>query len=215
MELFKMNGVEQCEFKKGSYIIRQGENVDYLYYLTSGTCYRTLITEKGDEIIYGIKESNNSIRSIMGVLSLFSNGISAYHFIAKSKCCCLKIPKDTFLKYVQDDANILRQLLQMATGNIRELVDSLQARNEGKVGNRLCKFLLNKSQDDHGVLLVNKYYSNATISRFLGIHKVTVAKILRALKNEGILKKEKDGIIILNENKLTSYANDEKIIDYF
>lgn len=210
-----MDGVVKCEFEKGSYIIRQGDMMDFLYYLVSGTCYRTLITEKGDEIIYGIKESNNSIHSMLGVLTLFSNGVSEYHFIAKSKCRCYKIPKEAFFEYVQDDANILSQLLHMATDNIRELVDSLQARNEGKVGNRLCKFLLSNAQDKQGVLLVSKGYSNATISKFLGIHKVTVAKILRALKEEGIIRKEKDGIFILNEKKLTSYAMDEKIIDYY
>lgn len=215
MELLKMDGVVKCEFEKGSYIIRQGDKMDSLYYLVSGTCYRTLITERGDEIIYGIKESNNYIHSMLGVLTLFSNGISAYHFIAKSKCCCYKIPKEAFFQYVQDDADILSQLLHMATDNIRELVDSLQARNEGKVGNRLCKFLLSNAQDMQGVLLVSKGYSNATISKFLGIHKVTVAKILRALKEEGIIRKGKDGIVILNENKLTGYANDEKIIDYY
>ncbi|MCO5384794.1 hypothetical protein [Desulfosporosinus sp.] len=48
MDLLKMPGVVYCEFKKKSYIIRQREKVDSLYYLVSGTCYRTAITEKGD-----------------------------------------------------------------------------------------------------------------------------------------------------------------------
>ncbi|WP_242966753.1 Crp/Fnr family transcriptional regulator [Desulfosporosinus sp. FKA] len=214
MELLEMDGLVKCEFKKGSYIIRQGEKMDYVYYLISGTCYRTLISEKGDEVIYGVKESNNSFQSVLGALTIFDNGLSDYDFIAKSKCICYKIPKEIFWQYVQNDPVALSQLLQMAIGLVRELVDSLQARNEGKVGNRLCKFLLTNSQVEQGLLLVDKRFTNATISRFLGIHKVTVAKILRALKSEGIIKKEKEGIIILDENKLESYANDERVIDY-
>lgn len=215
MELLKMYGVAYCEFKKGSYIIRQGEKVDFLYYLTSGTCYRTLITEKGDEIIYGIKESNNSFQSLLGVLVLFSNEISVYHFIARSNCRCYKIPKETFWLYLRANPDILSQLLQMAMCDYRQLVDSFQARKEGKVANRLCKFLLNNTQDHNGILLVNRIYSNAEISRFLGIHQVTVAKILKTLKNEGIINKEKEGIRILNEKSLIKYAKDENIIDYY
>ena len=52
------------------------------------------------------------------------------------------------------------------------------------------------------------------MSRFLGIHKVTVAKIIKALKMEGIIDKEKEGIVILDKDKLASYAKAEKTIDY-
>lgn len=215
MELLDMEGVTYCEFKKGSNIIRQGEKVDFLYYLISGTCFRIIITDNGEEIIYGIKESNNSVQSLLGVLALFTTGLSVTNFVARSKCCCYKIPKETFLQYIQDKPLILSQLLHMSMDAYRELVETFQARKEGRVANRLCKFLLNNTQNYHGILLVNRIFSNAEISRFLGIHKVTVAKILRQLKNQGIIIKEREGIKILNKKLLESYAEDEKTLDYF
>ncbi|MGI6227073.1 MAG: helix-turn-helix domain-containing protein, partial [Peptococcales bacterium] len=63
-------------------------------------------------------------------------------------------------------------------------------------------------------LLIKKAYSNTRISQFLGIHKVTVSKILKVLKEEGIIEKGKEGIIILDERQLASYAKSEKIMDY-
>ncbi|TGE34968.1 Crp/Fnr family transcriptional regulator [Desulfosporosinus fructosivorans] len=215
MDLLKIPGVVYCEFKNNGYIIRQGEKVDSIYYLVSGTCYRTSITEKGDEIIYGVKESNKSlVHSLLGVLVLYCDGISSNHFIARSKCCCYKIPKEIFLQYVQDKPDLLTELLYLAMWELRELAGSFQARQEGKVANRLCKLLLIKAQTIQGKRLINKGYSNSEISRFLGIHKVTVARILRVLKDEGIIDKQKEGIIILDEDRLDNYAQAEKMMDY-
>ncbi|MEG6522322.1 Crp/Fnr family transcriptional regulator [Desulfotomaculum sp. 1211_IL3151] len=216
MDLLKQPGVVRCEFKKGEYIIRQEENVQFLYYLEKGTCHRTTFTEKGDEIIFGVKKpSPKFIQSLVGVLILYSDGISMSNFIADSNCSCYKIPKDTFLQYVQDKPDILNELIFMAMRELRELANSFQARQEGKVANRLCAQLLKNSQTKQGKLLVNKDYSNLTkMGRFLGIHKVTVAKIIKALKEEGIIDKEKEGIVILDEIQLASYAKGEKTINY-
>ncbi|MEG6616728.1 Crp/Fnr family transcriptional regulator [Peptococcaceae bacterium 1198_IL3148] len=216
--MLELTDVVSCEFKKGEYIIRQGEKIQFLYYLASGSCYRTTFTEKGDEIIFGVKEaSNNSfIECMLGVLILYTdNETSVNNFIAKTNCSCYKIPKETFLQYVQDKPNILTQLVSMAMAELRELTSSFQARQEGKVANRLCELLLKNSQQKQGRLLVNKDYSNHTkISQFLGIHKVTVAKIIKALKEEGVISKERAGIVILDKDRLTAYAQAEKTIEY-
>ena len=59
MELLKMPGVVLCEFKKNDLTIQQAEKIEYIYYLASGRVYRTTITDKGDEIIYGVREPKN------------------------------------------------------------------------------------------------------------------------------------------------------------
>lgn len=214
MDLLKMPGVAYCEFEKNACIIRQGEKVDFVYYLVSGTCYRKNITEKGDEVIYGVKESNNNfIQAILGILILYSDGISMHNFCARSKCCCYKIPKEAFLQWVKDKPDVITQVLYMAMRELRELAGSFQARQEGRVANRLCGLLLRNARSNQGKLVVQGF-SNLEISQFLGIHKVTVARILRVLKTEGIIGKVKEGIIILDEKKLAGYAKAEKIIDY-
>lgn len=214
--LLKNPKVVLCEFKKGDYIIRQGEEIELLYYLESGTCHRTAFTEKGDEVIFGVKKASDSfIKSVLGVLILYSNGIASHNFIADCKCRCYRIPKKIFLEYVQDKPDILNELISMAMTELRELASSFQARQEGKVANRLCDQLLKNAQHKEGKILVNKDYSNLTkMSRFLGIHRVTVAKIIKALKEEGIIDKDEAGIVILDEKQLARYAKGEKTIDY-
>lgn len=215
MELLQLPGVTYCEFEKNACIIRQGERVDAVYYLLSGTCYRKAVTEKGDEIVYGVKESNSSfVQSLMGVLILYSDGISMHNFCAQSKCCCYKIPKDIFFEYVKDKPEILTQLLYMAMKELRTLAGAFQARQGGKVANQLCGLLLKKARRSLENQLIFKDCSNMEISQFLGVHKVTVARILRVLRDEGIIGRRKEGLVILDERRLTYYANQEKNIDY-
>ena len=216
MDLLKQLDVTRCEFKKGDYIIRQGEEVEFLYLLVKGTCHRATISEKGDEIIFGVKKpSDNLIQSLVGVLVLYTNGISANNFIADSNCDCYRIPKQTFLDYVQDKTDLLNQLIYLAMSEFRELASTFQARQEGKVANRLCELLLKNAYKNQGKFVVSKEYSNLNkVSRFLGIHRVTVAKVIKALKEERVIIKEENGIVILDEEKLISYAKAEKNIAY-
>ncbi|MFZ7101074.1 MAG: helix-turn-helix domain-containing protein [Peptococcaceae bacterium] len=216
MDLTEMPGVTYCEFKKGSNMIEQGEKVEYIYYLVSGTCHRLTITNKGNEIIYGTKESKDFIKALVGVLVLYSpDGRSISNFIAKSKCYCYRIPKNTFFHYVRNKPDILTKLLCFALWEYRELYNTFQYRQEGKVPNRLCELLLKNAQNKHGKLVVAKAFSNSEIGRYLGIHKVTVAKILKALKEKGIIEKHKEGILVLDQAQLIAYAQSEKILHYY
>jgi len=215
VELLKMPGVTYCEFKKGSTIIQQDEKVEYVYYLTGGTCYRMKITEKGDEIIFGIKEPNQRIYSLIGVLVVFGDGFTDSRFVAKTTCYCYKIPKKVLLHYISDKPDILMQLLKMAMMEYRRLSLMFQARQKGKIGNWFCALLLAGAKDINGKLWANKAYSNnAEVSRLLGIHKVTVAKIIKKLKEDGIINKCKEGIEIIDQEQLMNYANFECNLKY-
>ena len=214
MDLFKLPGVVYCEFPKNSCLIRQGEKPAAVYYLLEGICYRKTITEKGDEVIYGVKEANqqNFVQSLMGILILYSNdGMSVSNFYARTKCCCYKIPIDILLSYLRDKPDMLTQIITLAMRELRKLTVALQARQEGKVANQLCSLLLQQAQPKQGSLVVDKGYSNLAISQFLGVHKVTVARILRVLKAQGLIDKSKDGIKILDTRRLEAFMRKEKI----
>ena len=217
-----MPGVHSCEFKKNDTIIRQGEKMDAVYYLVSGVCHRRAVNKKGDEIIYGIKESQpgteltpNFVQSVIGVLVLYSeDGVSASNFCASVKCNCYRIPREIFLTYVQDKPDIITQIAKLAMKELRTLTGSFQARQEGEVANQLCRLLLKHAKIGTDGLLAVKGLSNLAIGQFLGIHKVTVNRILRALKTESVIDKSRTCIVIRDRKKLEEYAQAERHIEY-
>lgn len=222
MNLQKMPGVHYCEFKKNDIIIRQGEKLDAVYYLLSGVCYRRAVNKRGDEIIYGIKESQpsaefspNFVLSVIGVLVLYSeDGISSSNFCAGDKCCCYRIPKEVFLNYVQDKPDAITQIAKLAMRELRILAGSFMARQEGQVANQLCRLLLKHAKPGPDGVLTVKNLSNLAIGQFLGLHKVTVNRILRALKAEAVIDKTRNCITIQDRNRLEEYARSEQHIEY-
>jgi len=216
MELINMQEVIYCEFKKGTTFVEQGERIDYIYYLVSGTCYRRSITEKGNVLIINIKEPGDFVNSLVGVFALYTEKRTLRNsIIAATRCYCYKIPIETFSRFVEDKPEILTELLKLFSTYYREVLVNLQARQEGKVPNRLCEFLINKAEIKRDKLIVSKKNSsNAEISRLIGIHRVTVAKIIKALKNKGVILKENEEIVILNKEEMMRYVGAEKTLDY-
>lgn len=214
--LLKRPGVVGCKFKKGDYIIKHGEEIKSIYYLAKGSCYRTAFTEKGSEIIYSIKNSSGSfVHSLLGVLILYSDGVSITNFIARTNCDCYKIPKEIFFEYVRDKADILNQILSMAMREYRDLICFYQARQAGTVANFLCSQLLkNVRKEQQEAPGANDYNSIKKLSGLLGVHKVTVAKIFKALREEGVINKDGKNIVILDEKQLARYAKGEETIKY-
>lgn len=204
-----------CVFQKGETIVAQGEVVAYVYYLEKGVCFRTLTTDKGDEVIYNLKESGQDIRSLIGALSLYSSrGYSNYSFIAKTPCQCLRIPAARFKDWAKDRPDVLMNLLLMAMDYYQELMADFQSRQEGRVANRLCQLLLQDSYFTNGQLCVSKNYTHAQLGAFLGIHKVTVSRILRTLREEGVLTKTAHDLVITDPLRLRRYADGVEKLNY-
>lgn len=213
--MFRHLSIATKTFQKGEVILWQGEYVEYLWLLEEGTCYRHMDTDKGDTIIYAIKQPGGTVSSLLGVLNLYNDDqVSSFSFVARTPCRCLCIPADTFRVWADDKPAILKDLLILSSNNSRELRVGFRALQEGRVANRLCQILVSCSKTVSGKDMITKDYTFTEIASMLGIHHVTVSRIIRALCEEGVLKKDTGCILILNRERLTQYANNEIPLSY-
>lgn len=202
-------------FQKGEFILRQGDYMEYLWLLEEGTCYRHMDTDKGDTIIYAIKQPGSTVSSLLGVLNLYNDDqVSSFSFVARTPCRCLCIPADAFRIWADDKPAVLKDLLILAANNSRELRVGFRALQEGRVANRLCQILISCSKVVQGREIISRDYTFTEMASMLGIHHVTVSRIIRALCEEGVLKKDAGCILILNRERLTQYANSEISLSY-
>lgn len=209
IDFINLPNAKKCYFNKGDIIIEQQEKLEFIYYLEEGLIYRTVLNSKGDETVYDTKSGSNSLKSALGILYLFNDGRSYTNFIAKSRCVCYKIPKDIVMNVIQDDAKILYELVEISMEFYNRTIQLIEQKNQKSVVNRLCQFLIDQAEFKNNKLAVRKACTNAEISRFLGVHQVTVGRIIKCLKDEGVIVRCKNGLTILDENKLKQYANDE------
>lgn len=210
-------GVTQCRFRRGDYLIRVGESVEYIYYLLKGTVYREAVTEHGRERILSSKASGSIVESLIGILILYRRpdaGVSSNDFIAHTNCTCYRIPKDVCMEYLRQNPVLLEDVVRTAMDEYMRLMTLFQAKDEGHVAGRLCSLLLERSRQTEQGLLVSKKFTNVEMAKFLSVHKVTVARILRVLKEEDTLARTTEGLLLKNLERLQQYAENEIELKY-
>lgn len=202
-------------FHKGEIILAQGVTVEYLYLLQSGSCYRSLITDRGDNVIYEIKEADNMLHSMIGALAVYNKSqASQFTYIARSKCECLCIPAKEFLAWAAQRPEIQNQLVRLTLHYYEELRVTYQAHQEGRVANRLCQILSECMELQAGHWVISRKYNFSEIAGLLGIHVVTFSRMIRSLCEAGVLSKEGTRITVEDKNRLLRLAQNKGILEY-
>lgn len=216
MTLTDLPGVRFTKMPKGTVFIKQGDPVEYIYYLTSGYFYRIMTTVKGDEVIYSIKSASEDMaQCLIGVFCLYGSHSSRTHagrgsstdFVAMTDCEGYMIPKEEFYAYANDNPELLSRLLDVMLDEYVRLIQNYQSHQEQSVANRLCQLLLEHSTpngDNTKWLVVLK---NVDLAGFLGVHKVTVARIIKALKELEIVERDGSSLYITDVPGMERYAN--------
>ena len=218
MDLIKMPGVHFEKIKKGTVFIKQGEPVEYLYYLTKGYFYRVMTTIKGDEVIYSIKSANDDLaQCLIGVFFLYGCHSSQTHcgrlsstdFVAMTDCEGYLIPKDVFYSYASSNPDLLSSLLDAMLDEHVRLIQNYQSHQEQSVANRLCQLLLEYSEPNPENTTRVVTVKNVDLAGFLGVHKVTVARIIKALKSKNVVERREKELYVVDVLQLESFANGE------
>lgn len=214
-ELCMFDDVQCCQFAEGEHLLVQDEPINYVYYLQEGLCCQYILQETGEEHILYVQGGDDTGWSLLGVIYLFANGVSGMNYEALSDCICYRIPIHTMFYYLERHSKLLMDLLRQSMSLYNNLYEHLQYRWQGNTVGQLCQFLLDHAEEKNGTLLVKKFYTNIRISQFLGIHNITASRIIKSLKDEGAIKRDKKGIIILHEDALSQYISGGKKLNYY
>lgn len=214
MEFLQHPNVVYHVFEKDEVIFRQGDKLSYLYYLEKGCVHRTFFSDKGDKIIYNIKSGGQAFESLIGVLALYApDSISPSDFIAMSKCTGYMVPSEVFREYALSKPELLEELLRDAVAHSRNMTERFQARQGKKVANKLCEIMWNNMEQTLTGMFTIKGIKNIELAGILGVHPVTISRIIKSLREEGILEKWPGGWVVQDTKALKKYA-DGKHLDY-
>lgn len=215
MPFRNLPGAKLCHFRKGEVLISAGQIVTHIYYLVIGTVYREIATESGSETIINVKTTTSPLEALVGVMILYRKDyLSSGSFIAKTNCTCYQIPKNSYLAMANKDPKVLLETISVLMEEHTHLTELYNTKREGNVASRLCGLLLSKAQLSGDMLIVPSEWTNIELAKFLGVHQVTIARIIRVLKEREVVCRTKLGLSILNREKLTNYADQTEHIQY-
>ncbi len=222
MPLRHLPNAELCYFKKGEYLIRQGEEIEFLYYLIDGTIHRMRINADGKETIVAIKkvkDESQYLRSLIGVMILHDRhqqyGIPNCSFIARTDCICYRIPIDSYRIFEEEHKEeVLRQLLSYAMDTYQELFEMRSSIFHKNASALLCTHILGHITTLDKQSVFEKRVSKAELSKLLGIHPVNLSKIFSALIKQDILEEHSTYYTILDDETLESIASGKIELSY-
>lgn len=216
MKFASIPGATYIVVKEGEYIGHQGNTLDYVYYLLEGSSKGIVTTQTGQEFIINTRDVNSK-NKLINVFSAFCEPpvLVPCDTIAVEDCRCLRIPMQEFKNYLKTDPELLLSLLEELMELYNVLLYQFQFRQETNAPSAVCAHLVaNVHKYENSSFVAKEISKTSYISQLLGIHVVTVSKILSALKNLEIITKEDGCIVVLDLDKLQQYANKEKKLVY-
>lgn len=192
----------EVSFAANDNILTTGDPLQYNYYLIDGICAKMQLTPDGEELIlYYYKPGK-----MLGVhLNRYGQEI-AMDFRACTPCRCYRIPHTLVQQKIRSDNDVCYFLLQESMDECDFWANSAIAHMLGGGISVLCLFLqqLAVPQPD-GTGLLHPMFTNVTLSKYCGLHTVSISRLLSRLHREGILARSADGIRIYDMERLANY----------
>lgn len=201
--------------KKSECLYNLTLNNQYVYCLEEGLCALTSITKSGEEKIYHYFTSGSIIGFVPAFLPVSNDDTaSAFSLITKTNCKVYEISYEEFDRLLRSDPLLGKCVVNILANNFNSVLSHFHFMQEADTPSRLCRTLLDFSDLHHGKLVVNKHFTYVELAKYLGVHTVTISRIMSALKNEGVITKDGHAIIIKDCCKLKAYAHGTQILSY-
>lgn len=199
------------EIKPKKYIYRQGDPAEWLYFLVEGAVRIVRINFDGEEEVLSYLIAPNIV-GIHNVFKADETEKAQISIISETACRYYKV-SCARLKQQKNYSDLLEAILITLGEQSREYRNIAVHCLENRSANAVCEMLLNFSEYVDGRLVVNKWFKYIDLANYLKINISTVSRIIRKLKENGIIQIEEKRILIMDEIVLRNYAAGMKMED--
>ncbi len=187
----------------------------YCFFLEKGICALTRYTIDGHEHIYSYLKSGQ----LIGFFSYFQipfKNPNTRHIIlcTKTKCMLYRISRSTFENLMDTDTLFTKYMLYLVCCKYSEMNYRMHEVKDKTAPQQICGILLNVAENVDGIMTIPKFLTYSEISKYLGIHEITVTRVFAAFFKASLLIKKGRTIIIPDINKLISFYDRGATIKY-
>ena len=185
---FRHAGIPQ-RFEKGRIIYLQGQEPQYLYYLYEGRVRSFLASDEGEERVLAVYETG----SIFGEASFFDGLPRVSSAVALTDCKIVIVDRATVMREFARDPTLALNMLNYLARTVRMLSDHVDHMSFLTADKRIVRLLL-AAADRTGQVSM----SQDEIAVSVGVSRVTVNRILRALAAAGLVRTGYGGVQVLD-----------------
>lgn len=198
--------VELFLFKKGEHICKEGESINYLFFLVEGKGKVYSSLSNGKTMLLCFYNSGKIIGDVEFMKLEPAN--SNIQVIEDSYCIAISLQK--VREYLLDDAKFLRFMCESLSQKLKRLSKNSSINLLYPLENRLASYILatGTSVDVNGIK-VPIFDENLTeIAKLLGTSYRHLLRTLKTLCKNGVIKKKDSYFEVVNHNMLITLASD-------
>ncbi|HXY74895.1 MAG TPA: Crp/Fnr family transcriptional regulator [Dehalococcoidales bacterium] len=184
---------------RGDLIFMEEEPADSLYFLISGVVKLFKTSAQGKEQIISLARPGDVLNDI----SIFDGGPNEVSAQSVSPVLLYGIKKERFDSLMQKYPQMTGRIVKALAAHTRQLITLVEDLSFKHVPGRVAKILLQTIGNDGAQRLTQQEMANMA-----GTAREVVARSLKALDEQGLIKMERHSIIILDKSKLTKLAEE-------
>lgn len=214
-ELFRQNG-KRLEFLPGENLFNSAldQGGSFAHFLDSGSCSLSGFTRDGSEHIF-LYFHGQRVVGFMQLMPIEFGGDPPHIVVtAKTPCVVYRVTREQFQGFLREESSFQTYMLQVVSENYLNLIKHYQSGQGQCATSRLCALLLDYAGREGDALCMPAYFNMAEFSRYLGVHTVTVSRIMVQLKQRGYIEKQGRRILLRDPEGLGRLIRDQSNFDF-
>lgn len=187
----------KISFKKGETVVRQGEVINYLYLLVEGVVRTQMITQEGNVLEIELLEA---VMPLAPAFIFANNNKYPVDVVTMEPCTFLKIAKSDWLNEMVHNEKLMINFLTLNSNMAVFLSMKLQMISLKSLKYKLAIFLLEKTTPEKNYFILKR--TRTQLAEYFGVQRPSLARIIKELEDEGIIKTEGRVVTVLDRNKL-------------
>jgi CRP-like cAMP-binding protein len=191
--------------RQGEFILNQGQIYDSLYIVVGGLIRIYVMTESGRKYTLAVYRQGNYI----GEHEIFDQKPYSCFVEAISDVVLLRLKRAPFIKWLSLDRNISDSFTRSLCHQIYMLSEKAGVDALYSLRQRICQYLVSAAGKEVRVLL-----DRESLSELMGVATRSVNRILKSLREEGLISIERNFLVIHDWDALQS-ESEIKMHDFY
>jgi CRP-like cAMP-binding protein len=191
------------EYQKGDIVARQGDPCKGLYLLTKGKVKTEMISENGGLLSI---EKINAVRPLAPAFIFAEASLFPVDVTAVENCEVIFVSKEQLIKIFEKDSTFLEKYLKFNAEKSSFLSGKLSMLTVKTIRSKLSLYFLaiyyqlQKTSPGATVILLDK--NQTELAKSFGVTRPALARELRGMENDGLIKVTRKEVRITNFEKL-------------
>jgi CRP-like cAMP-binding protein len=197
-------GMRSRRFRRGEVIFHAGDPGDALFIIVSGDVKIGLPSEAGEEAILARLQPGD----VFGELALLDGAPRSATAAALGAVETLVLPRDRFRELIANEPAVRDALLASLALELRRLTTHVEELHFLDITGRLAACLVRMASDGgttlpDGAIRLRTSLTQGDLAAMVGSTRQSVNKLLGQFASDGLLRLERDGIVIVDLAGLT------------